>query len=429
MFATCAAGLVLNVLVPEGPVAVSMATYALGAVAIGLTATWRPLRRRARAAAVAVVYGVTAVDMVGSASAGTVPAYVSTVLVALGGVVAVGSLAVRTREVVAYVAFQLAVLVAATAGAWPPDVFAMSVVGVAAVDVLALGLTHPRIVADRGLRRALEDLQAREAELAVALERSEAASRAKGAFLGAMSHEVRTPLTAMIGYADLLADELSAAAAGGDATATALLPLAGPIRRGGRRLLRTLDSVLDLSRLEAGASALDLGPVDLAAEARDAAEAVGPAAAARGLELRLQLAPAVALGDRGAVGHVVRNLLENAVKYTEAGVVTVAVRAAGAHAEVSVGDTGPGIAPEALGRIFEPFRQASEGDGRRHEGVGLGLSIVRRLAEAMGGAVAVESAVGVGSRFTLRLAAAAPGDGAGGPAPDAPVGGAVGRGA
>ena len=235
---------------------------------------------------------------------------------------------------------------------------------------------------------------AHQAELVRALDRAEAAARLKAAILANMSHEIRTPLTAVIGFAELLATEADADTA----------PLVQPILTGGQRLMDTLNSVLDLARLEADGDALDVWPVDLGQAARAAVDVYAETAAASGLALRVQAGgPAVALGDAAAVGRVIDNLVSNALRFTEAGGVTLRADVADGHAVLDVVDTGRGMDAAFVPRAAEAFVQASDGDARSHEGSGLGLTIVHRLVEAMGGTVGIESALGEGTRVRVSL--------------------------
>ena len=239
----------------------------------------------------------------------------------------------------------------------------------------------------------------REEALREARDRAEDAARAKSAFLANMSHEIRTPLTAIIGFAQLLNEEID----------DAHRDLVDPIETGGLRLLDTLNSVLDLARMEAGERRADLAPVDAGEEAHAVAALLGTRAEAKGLTLSAEVGAGVprALADRAALGRVLTNLVSNAVKFTQAGGVVVGVRAADGGVEIAVSDTGEGMTDAFLEALYEPFQQASTGWARSHEGTGLGLTITRRLVEDMGGAIRVESAVGQGTTFTVRLPAAA----------------------
>ncbi len=240
---------------------------------------------------------------------------------------------------------------------------------------------------------------AREEALRNARDDAEEGARAKSAFLANMSHEIRTPLTAIIGFAQLLGEE----------TGPEHRDLVQPIEAGGLRLLDTLNSVLDLARMDAGHIDLTAEPVDIGAEARSVVELLGRHAARKGVALVAEVAPGTptAWADRSAVARVLANLVSNAVKFTDAGRVVVAARpAAGGRSpgvELCVTDTGCGMAPAFVEALYQPFQQASTGWGRSHEGTGLGLTIVHRLVEGMGGTIDVESAVGRGTRFTVRL--------------------------
>ena len=237
-----------------------------------------------------------------------------------------------------------------------------------------------------------------------ARERTEEMLQLKSSFLNNMSHELRTPLTGIIGFADVLAEE-------------APPDLAGPvsaIQRGADRLMGTLTSVLDLAQIEAEGVRLHPEPVDVTAEARDVAAGLGAVAAQRGLALAVEGAATHAVLDRAALHRVLNNLVGNALKFTDAGRVTVRVEERGGAVRVAVADTGRGIDPAFVPRLFDEFRQESEGLDRAHEGNGLGLTITKRLVDLMGGAVEVESEVGVGTTFTVSLPLVSLGGGRGG---------------
>ena len=257
------------------------------------------------------------------------------------------------------------------------------------------------------IARDIGDRIALEQELRTALEAAEAAAETKSLFLSIMSHELRTPLQAVLGYADflLLNDDSLAAEQREDLRY---------IHGGATRMMTLINQVIDLSRMEAGGLELAAEAVDLGEVIEQVRQDVAPQAAAKGLELAVDVPPTLPrlVGDAERLRQAVLNLAGNAVKFTDAGVVRITAGAgdAGRELTVAVSDTGPGIAPEALPHIFEEFRQASGIMTRRHEGAGLGLAITRRLIEQMGGRVTVESSPGVGSTFTLRLPAADGGD-------------------
>jgi len=225
---------------------------------------------------------------------------------------------------------------------------------------------------------------------------AEAASQAKSAFLAMMSHELRTPLNSVIGFANLLlrnergllgAEELSYAAR---------------IQRNGEALLVLINSILDLSRIEAGRVEPLLADANLTALAREVVESLRPQAPSGvRLELDVPPEPITLRTDEGRLRHILFNLVGNGLKFTPKGSVTL--RLAKQPLRFEVEDTGPGIPPEHLGTIFEPFRQLEEGAGRRHGGTGLGLAISRSFADALGLAIEVESAVGRGTLFRVVL--------------------------
>ncbi len=241
-----------------------------------------------------------------------------------------------------------------------------------------------------------------QAVLVQAKRQAEEVAHLKSTFLANMSHEIRTPLTAILGFSDILADEIT------DPQQQEFVDL---ISRSGRRLMETLNSVLDLARLEAGRGEIVCLPTSVAAAAREAAQIMGPAAADRGLTITAAVESdhAVAALDDAAFARVLHNLAGNALKFTEAGGVTIRVsdgqgEQAG-HVVVRVEDTGIGIDEAFLPRLFGEFEQESAGVERTHEGAGLGLAISRQLVERMGGTIRVESAKGVGTVFTLAFPA------------------------
>ncbi|MFP4227963.1 MAG: PAS domain-containing protein [Salinivenus sp.] len=232
-----------------------------------------------------------------------------------------------------------------------------------------------------------------EQKLKAAKEEAEQASQLKSAFLANMSHDVRTPLSSILNLTELLAREAPEAC-------QHRIEL---IERSSYRLLDTIDSVLDLAKLETGAVEPDWEPVDLVDELLGTAEIFQPQADENGLSLRTDVQrPLTATLDPSMLHRILDNLISNALKFTEAG-GTVALRARGTDEAVTieVEDTGPGIPETFRPMLFESFaRGPHEGDG---DGSGLGLAITKRLTEVMGGTVEVDSEVGVGTTFTVRL--------------------------
>ena len=236
---------------------------------------------------------------------------------------------------------------------------------------------------------------------------AEAAAAVKTQFLANMSHEIRTPLTAVLGFTGLLEtrglDEVSAGHVQRIATA-------------GSALLAIVNDILDFSKLEAGRVEVRPRPTDVGAVAGETLALVAGRAEEKGLILSLELDPAVpkaVMLDADRLQQVLVNLAGNAVKFTEAGSVTLRVAVAGAsQLRFEVADTGPGLDAEQCGQLFQRFNQIDGSTTRKHGGTGLGLAICKGLAEAMGGTIGVESTPGAGSVFHMTLPAEAVGAGA-----------------
>jgi two-component system CheB/CheR fusion protein len=234
---------------------------------------------------------------------------------------------------------------------------------------------------------------------------AEAANRAKDDFLSVLSHELRTPLTAMLGWARVLRRGTLDSAKTDDALET--------IERNTRLLAQLIEDLLDVSRIAAGKLAIEVRRVDLGAVVRAAVETIRESAAGKGLELDVDLpeTPAIARGDRHRLQQVVWNLLSNAVKFTpKGGRIAVKLETSPHGARIVVSDSGRGISPQLLPRIFDRFRQGESVAARTHGGLGLGLAIVRHLVELHGGRVnAFSAGEGTGSAFTIELPQAAAG--------------------
>jgi PAS domain S-box-containing protein len=242
-----------------------------------------------------------------------------------------------------------------------------------------------------------------EAALNAAKTEAEAGAAAKAGFLANMSHEIRTPMNGVIGFAELLlAGELSA-----EQRRNASL-----IADSGKAMMKLLNDILDLSKIEAGQLETVSEPFDLPHAVRACGKLLGASAAQKQLELRVDIpdeVPRFILGDGLRVRQIVLNLVGNAIKFTERGSVTLAMRQVQQNGEpwiaIIVRDTGIGIAPERQGSIFEEFVQADHSITRRYGGTGLGLAISNRLAMLMGGRIELESAVGQGTAVTLLIPA------------------------
>ena len=253
-------------------------------------------------------------------------------------------------------------------------------------------------------RREVELLYNREQQARAAVEEAyasaEAANRAKGEFLAVMSHELRTPLNAIGGYADLIEMGIR-----GPVTVQQREDLRR-IQMSQRHLLGLINEVLNYAKLETGTVHYDIASVPIREVLTAAESLVAPQARAKGLALAVIDCPASlsALADSEKLRQVVVNLLSNAVKFTDrGGRVEVMCSANDEHATIVVADTGIGIPPDKLDAIFDPFVQVRADLTRPHEGTGLGLAISRDLARGMGGDLAAESTLGVGSRFILTI--------------------------
>jgi signal transduction histidine kinase len=281
---------------------------------------------------------------------------------------------------------------------------------------VARGIEHRRLMlAEREARAGLEELNSelerrveeRTSELQRVNQELIEANRAKDVFLATLSHELRTPLTPVLGWVNLLRS-------GGTNDAAMLSQGLDAIQRNAQLQARLVDDLLDISRVVSGKLRIEREPVNLSNIVESAAETARADAASRAVELFVEMParPVVVQGAPLRLQQIVWNLLANAVKFTpKGGRVSARVRAEGGEAFVEVMDTGIGIAPEFLPHVFDRFRQADGSTTRQYGGLGLGLAIVRALAELHGGWVRAESeGLGRGSRFTLGLpyASAAP---------------------
>jgi PAS domain S-box-containing protein len=236
-------------------------------------------------------------------------------------------------------------------------------------------------------------------ELKIAMEKAMDADKLKSAFLATMSHELRTPLNSIIGFTGVL-----------------LQKMAGPlndeqskqldmIRTSARHLLDLINDVLDISKIEAGQLDISLKSFDMRAVIEQVIRSANLIAEKKGLTVVTAIASNVGtiVSDHRRVEQVLINLVNNAIKFTEKGEIRIKCQISNNWLETTVSDTGIGIRPEDIDKLFKPFRQLETGITRRHEGTGLGLSICKRLIEKLGGKITVESTWGEGSTFAFTI--------------------------
>ncbi len=247
----------------------------------------------------------------------------------------------------------------------------------------------------------LGQIQVRDEELRVAKDKAEEANRTKSVFLANMSHELRTPLTAIIGYSEILEDDA------GEMGLDDFLPDLRKIKSAGKHLLGLINSILDLSKVESGKMELYIESFDLTSLVSEVASTVNPLMDKNGNKLTVETADDLGevRSDLTKMRQILFNLLSNASKFTEQGQVRLAVRRASPANMVvfEISDSGIGMSPEQLTRLFKPFSQADASTARNYGGTGLGLALCKRFCQVMGGRIDVDSELGKGTTFTVRL--------------------------
>jgi PAS domain S-box-containing protein len=253
------------------------------------------------------------------------------------------------------------------------------------------------------LGQDVTELKRVQEEFVRARDDAEQANRAKSTFLANMSHELRTPLNAIIGYSQMLQEDCGLAAS------EEFRPDLLKIEKSGHILLAIINDILDLSKIEAGRMDLRMETFDVADVLRDVQSTVQPLATQRGnrLEIACREGAREGYGDVAKFRQSLLNLVNNACKFTENGKVAITVQKVQRDRrevlEIDVQDSGIGIHPDHLGKLFQPFSQVDASATRKYGGTGLGLAISRKFCQMMGGDIAVESELGRGSRFTMHI--------------------------
>lgn len=272
-----------------------------------------------------------------------------------------------------------------------------------AVDAAYRESDEDRRMQERAFELASRELLDANARLEEAKEDAERANLAKRRFLAGMSHELRTPLYAVVGYAEILEQDLQ------KLSQDEMSRQAADIRAAGRHLLELINGLLDFAKIEAGHVDVRLAEFDVDELLRDLAEILKPLADHNGNRLVLAVPAPVGRmrSDATKVRQILLNLLSNANKFTTSGTITLSAcrgeDAGGTRLVFSVRDTGVGIPLERRARLFEPFAQSTPTPGRAYAGTGLGLAITREYCRALGGTVDADSEPGRGSTFTVRL--------------------------
>lgn len=258
----------------------------------------------------------------------------------------------------------------------------------------------------RNREKELVDLvEERTRELARASAEAEEANRAKSRFLASMSHELRTPLNAIIGYSEMLQEEMS------DLGEDAFGPDLRKIQAAGKHLLSLINDILDLSKIEAGKMDLNLESFNISALIQDVVMMISPLVERNGNKLKLSPADGLGLmhGDSTRMRQILYNLLSNASKFTKDGIISLEASRTSLDGsewiQIVVRDTGIGMTPEQMGKLFMAFTQADTTISKKFGGTGLGLALCKRFCQMMGGEITAESEYGKGSAFIVRIPA------------------------
>lgn len=261
-----------------------------------------------------------------------------------------------------------------------------------------MALTCLALVMKR-IRKDTEELRGRAVELAIALDAAEAASRAKTRFLNNMSHELRTPLNAIVGFSNMLKED---AEESGDGESAEIL---GSIESAGDQLNDLIATILDVSKFETGSMEISVSEFDLHQAVNSVAKSFTSQTDERGNRLEFTCPEDIGrmVSDEAKLQRCLRKLLGNAFKFTEKGVITLAVSSEKGTVKFSVSDTGIGMTREQLETAFLPFTQADESSTRRYEGAGLGLAVTKCICELLHGSIEAQSEESEGSTFTITL--------------------------
>jgi signal transduction histidine kinase len=251
----------------------------------------------------------------------------------------------------------------------------------------------------RKLEMQANELEARNLELGMQKRELEAASRLKSQFLSNMSHELRTPLNSVLALSRILKTRSENRLSEEEQNYLAV------IERNGRQLLKLINDLLDLSKIEAGGYKIRPAPFSPVQTIEHICDRIAPLAQEKGLYLRKALPEDLPLvyGDEARVGQILENLMVNAVKFTDKGGITVTAECSSSNIFINIADTGIGIASSDISLIFDEFQQVDGSAARKYSGTGLGLAIARKTASMLGGKITVDSQPGKGSKFTLIL--------------------------